>query len=467
MKEVTLSLRARLLKVIIIPLIFVVLILTVMRYYEARKTSETIYDNALLSLGHVIIRDVALSEGDLLAETLLETLAEALGDQFFYHVSSESSGIVAGYTNPPPTPGKVTADKNKPLFYDQYYRDEPVRVVVFREFISAQPFEGWVKVTVWQSTLQRGRLKLRLAGRALGVLSLLTICTALIVWLGIKYGLKPLEDLEEAINIRSSDDIRNIQRAVPPEVSSLVKAMNSLFSKLRDSFAAKDAFIANAAHQLRNPIAGLMSQAEAAEKTRDPEELHLRVADVAKAARHAARLTQQLLSMEKVSSSNSSSEFIDFDINKTLENIMVDFAQMAYQKGVSCTLEGTEQANMIYGNEILVREVIENLLDNALNYGSNSGDEIQVVVKQAKNTTTISILDSGTGIPEEFMPVLFDRFTRAEEDSSSGCGLGLAIAKSIVEQHNGTLNIHSGPEGVCAFLTLPSSHMGKAKNLVH
>lgn len=457
MKKVTSSLRARLLRVIILPLVLIVLVLTVMRYYEARDTSETIYDKALLSLGHVIIRDVALSEGDLLAETLLETLAEALGDQFFYHVSSDSSGIVAGYTNPPPTPIKVTANKNKPLFYDQFYRDEPVRVVVFREFISAQPFEGWVKVTVWQSTLQRERLKLRLAGRALGVLSLLTICTVLIVWLGIKYGLMPLKDLEEAINIRSPDDIRNIQRAVPPEVSSLVTSMNSLFTKLRDSFAEKDAFIANAAHQLRNPIAGLMSQAEAAEKTRDPDELQRRVTDVAKAARHAARLTQQLLSMEIASSSNSTNKFTEFDITKTLENLMVDFAQKAYQKGVSCTLEGAGQASFIFGNETLVREVIENLLDNALNYGSNSSDEIQVIVTQNDSETTISVHDSGKGIPEAFIPVLFDRFTRAEENGSSGCGLGLAIAKSIAEQHKGTLSIDSRPEGVRAILTLPSS----------
>lgn len=456
MKQTTSSLRYRLLKVIIIPLVFIVIGLTIGRYYEAKETSETIYDKALISIAHVIIRDAVLTGGDLLAENLLETLTEALGDQFFYHVSSQNSGIVVGYSNPPLTPTEITAHKNKPFFYDQTYRGEPVRVVVFREFISATPFEGWVKVTVWQSTLQRDKLKLRLAGRALGTLSLLTIAAALIVWFGIKYGLRPLQDLEEAINIRSQDDISNIQRAVPSEVSSLVTSMNSLFKKLRDSFAEKDAFIANAAHQLRNPIAGLMSQAEAAEKTRDPEELHRRVTDVAIAARRTARLTQQLLSMQQASNPYASIGFIRFDVSEMLENLMINFAQKAYAKGVLCSLEGSEKPIFIHGNEVLIGEVIENLLDNALKYGSKNGDEIQVSIKHTKNINIIYIQDFGNGIPEEFLPYLFERFTRAAEDGSNGCGLGLAIAKSITKQHNGSLEINTGSSGTCAVLTLPS-----------
>lgn len=456
MKQVTSSLRSRLLKVIIIPVTVIAIALSVFRYYEAQETAEIIYDKALLSLAHVIIRDVVLTEGDLLAEDLLETLTEALGDQFFYHVSGENGGIVAGYTNPPSIPGKITAYKTKPLFYNQTYRDEPVRVVVFREFISATPFEGWVRVTVWQSTLQRDKLKLRLAGRALGILSLLTIAAALIAWFGIKYGLKPLEDLEEAIDIRSPDDIRSIQRAVPTEVSSLVASMNSLFAKLRDSFAEKDAFIANAAHQLRNPIAGLMSQAEAAEKTSDPEELKRRVSDVANAARHTARLTQQLLSMQQATNPNAPNGFIEFDIAKTLQDQMIHFAQKAYSKGVACSLEGAESSVTIMGNEILIGEVIENLLDNALKYGSAEGDEIQVTLKQTNNRVIIKIQDFGEGISDELKPVLFERFTRGLEDGSSGCGLGLAIAQSISKQHKGSLDVLSDENGTCAILSLPA-----------
>ena len=458
MKQTTSSLRYRLLKVIIIPLTIIAITLSIFRYYEAKETAETIYDKALLSLAHVIIRDVVLTEGDLLAEDLLETLTEALGDQFFYHVSGENSGIIAGYTNPPSVLGKITAYKTKPLFYDQTYRDEPVRVVAFREFISATPFEGWVKVTVWQSTLQRDKLKLRLAGRALGILTLLTLAAALIAWFGIKYGLKPLEDLEEAINIRSPDDIRTIQRAVPSEVSNLVASMNSLFAKLRDSFAEKDAFIANAAHQLRNPIAGLMSQAEAAEKTNDPDELKRRVSDVAKAARHTARLTQQLLSMQQATNPNAPNGFVEFDVAKTLQNLMIHFAQKAYTKGVTCSLEGSETASIIRGNEILIGEVIENLLDNALKYGSAEGDEIQVTLSHKNDNIIIKIQDFGEGIPDTLKPVLFERFTRGVEDSSNGCGLGLAIAQSITQQHKGSLEVSSDDKGTCAILRLPAVH---------
>ena len=302
MTERTGSLRGRLLKMIILPLLAVAAIAIAARYYEAKRTSQTLYDNALLSIAHVITRDVVLTDGDVLAEKLLETLTEALGDQIFYHVAGDTGSVlITGYTNPPKPPEGKVAKPNEPVFFDQTYRGDPVRVVALREFISATPFNGWVNVTVWQRTGQREALRIELTGWSLAVMALIIMAAAAIVWFGVSFGLKPLLDLQDAIEKRSPDDLGGIRRTVPREVSSLVSSMNALFGQLRNAFAEKDAFIANAAHQLRNPVAGIQSQAEAAEGAREPEELRERIGDVAEAARRTSRLIEQMLSMERVS----------------------------------------------------------------------------------------------------------------------------------------------------------------------
>lgn len=459
MKLSTPSLRTRLLKVIIIPLMIFVLILTAIRYYEAQETAKAIYDKALNSIAHVIVRDVLLSEGDLLTERLLETLTEVLGDQIFYHVNSENGQLNTGYSNPPRPTSDDFNITNEPFFYNQTYNGDPVRAVTFREFISTTPYEGWVRVSVWQTVEQRRYLGLSLAAYALTLLSLLTVATALVVWFGVNYGLRPLTDLEEAINKRSPQDISDIQRAVPKEVFSLVQSMNGLFGRLRNSFAEKDAFIANAAHQLRNPIAGILSQAEAAEKVRDPKALHERVVDVANAVRHTARLTHQLLSVQRISGSSPQSGFEPFDVVECSREVLAQFARKSYDAGIAIELTGEEGPILVRGNPILLGEVLENLLDNALRYGSANGGPITTHIKQDSTTVTINVRDCGTGIPESFMPHIFERFTRAQQDTTDGCGLGLAIAQSIINNHQGQLSVQSDAHGTCVTITLPLNDM--------
>jgi two-component system sensor histidine kinase TctE len=260
--------------------------------------------------------------------------------------------------------------------------------------------------------------------------------------------------LQSAIAKRSPDDMSPIKRAVPREVSSLVGATNNLFAQVRNSFAEKDAFIANAAHQLRNPIAGLLSQAEAAERTKDPEVLRERVRDVAEAARRTARLTQQLLSMERVSQSPALEQFETFDIVNLVREQLTNTASRAYKQDVELSLTGVEDSVYIKGNAVLMGEAFDNLIDNALRYGSPDNGKIETRVQLENNQVTITVADNGTGIAEGLLPEVFERFTRGAEDGSDGCGLGLAIARSIVQKHNGELNLSTSKKGTEASIIL-------------
>ena len=450
------SLRGRLLFLIVLPLLIIVSIGTVALYYDSEKKSQEIYDKLLHSISQVILRDVVISEGDLLTEQLLETLTDTLNDQIFYQVRDDKgSSLYVGYSNPPEIPANSVMKPYIPIFYDSVYRDQDVRVIVSREFVSAMDVPDWVTIYVWQTTIGQKRLLLELASSAFVTMMIMLMSTALIVWFGVKFGLKPLLDLQSAIIKRSADDLSRIKRIVPMEVSSLVNSMNKLFDQLRNAFSEKDDFIANAAHQLRNPIAGIQSQAEAAERSKTLESMKQRVSDVVTAARKTSRLTQQLLSMEHVSQRSIKSEFQTLDLVKLTQEILTDFALRAQQQNVTLSLDCKESQIELEGSETFLSEAIDNLIDNALVYGCLNGGKIDVEIILDDNDAHLYVQDYGVGIDPELIPKMLERFVHGPGSNREGSGLGLSIAKTVIELHDGELEILSEGQGTCVHIKLP------------
>lgn len=455
MNAIIKSLRGRLLVLIVAPLSLLVAMGVIALYFDSQQKAQQIHDNLLRTISQVILRDVVLSEGDLLTEQLLETLTESLNDQIFYQVRGEiGSSLFVGYLTPPEIPDEVIIKPYEPFYYDAIYYEQPVRVVVAREFVSALDNPGWVTIYVWQTTIGQRSLLLELAESAFATMLIMLLSTAIIVWFGVKFGLKPLSDLQNAIKKRSANDLTRIKRKVPVEVVSLVSAMNHLFDQLKKAFTEKDDFIANAAHQLRNPIAGIQSQAEAAEHSKTMEGMRQRVGDVAEAARRTSRLTQQLLSMAHVSQRSIQAEFRRFDLLIMMQEVLTRSAKLAHQQGVALSLHCDESAIELTGSAAFLSEAIDNLLDNALCYGCPKGGVIDVSVKLEGANVCILIQDDGDGIAPELVPKMYERFTHGP-NPSGGSGLGLSIAKTIVELHNGELEIVSDNQGTCAQIQLP------------
>ena len=455
MSDKIFSLRSRLLLLIILPLTFIVSIGTVALYFDSQKKSQEIFDNLLHTISQVILRDAVLSDGDLLTEQLLETLTDSLNDQIFYQVRDESNALFVGYSNPPQIPEISEIRPYQPIYFDSVYRDQSVRVIYSREFISSMDTPGWVDIYVWQTQVGQRQLLLELASDAFVTMIIMLISTGLIVWFGVQFGLKPLLELQSAIRKRSADDLSEIKREVPKEVSSLLISMNNLFSQLRKAFTEKDDFIANAAHQLRNPIAGIQSQAEAAERSKTLESMKLRVKDVAKAAKQTSRLTQQLLSMEHISQRSIKSEFKDVDLVKITQEVLTKFALRADKQKVNLSLDSAEQSIRINGSETYLGEAIDNLIDNALHYGCPNGGVIRVELKLEDHSAVLMIKDNGNGIKAELIDSVFDRFFHDSESSNTGSGLGLSIAKTIIELHDGELNLNSDNNGTSLSIVIP------------
>lgn len=450
------SLRSRLFVLIVLPLIVIAAFASIARYMMAERMSERLYDNTLLAVALTISRDVVLSEGDVLAEQLLDELTKALGDPVYYQVTGPDGRFVTGYSNPPQMPEDAKITRGVPYFYDAVVLGQPVRAVVLQEFISEPQFGGWVTVEVWQTVFQRDALSLQLLTQAVILMTTVIVSAALLVWFGINRGLRPLLKLREAVALRSPDDLGPIRRKVPREVRSLVTAMNALFSRLSEAFALRDAFISDAAHQLRNPIAAIQAQAEAATTAPNEAELRSRVAELADTARRTGRLTQQLLSMEKARGRGASVQLKDTDLTRLVGDLARRSAETALRKGVAVSLDVQGRARPVPVDAVMIGEAVENILDNALRYGCPDGGEVNIALTYGPDSVTITVADTGPGIPAEHRNRVFDRFYRLVDDTTGGCGLGLAIVQKVAEAHNGTARIGDPQSGAVVEMTLPA-----------
>ncbi|WP_415234308.1 sensor histidine kinase N-terminal domain-containing protein [Pseudorhodobacter sp.] len=446
------SLRSRLFVLIIVPLVLVASLAAAARFVMAERMSQQLYDNTLLTVALTISRDVVLSEGDMLTEQLLDALTKALGDPVYYRIEGPDGRFVTGYSDPPPLPKFAKVESGVPYFYDAVSLGRPVRVVTMREFIAEPQFGGWVTVNVWQTMHQREALSLQLVAQAVVLMTVVVAAAALLVWFGINLGLRPLLQLREAVAERSAGDLRPIRRVVPKEVRNLVGAVNSLFARLTEAFALRDAFISDAAHQLRNPIAAIQAQAEAATTAPDEAELRKRVAELAATARRTGRLTKQLLSMEKARGRSAPDTWQAVDIGALAQDLTRRFAEQGMRGGIGVSFRVSGDARSILGDPVMLSEAIENLLDNASRYG---GDEVALEVTFGPDDVAISVCDNGPGIAPDLRDRIFDRFVRGEDDGSGGCGLGLAIVRKIVEAHGGTAHFLDCQDGAMVEIRLP------------
>ena len=465
----SMSLRLRLFLLTLAPLIILSVIASGVRYRMAQDVSNTLYDETLRVVAHAVAREVMLTKGDVLADALVDSLVGALGDPIFYQVAGADGRFVAGYSDAPVDPEGKSLPGGKPVFFDASYYEAPVRVVLLREFIADPEFDGWTTVQVWQTVSQRHALSLRLLVEAGAVLLFVVLGGVAMVWFGITRGLRPLTDLREAVLLRSPDELRPIRRPVPREAGPLVAAMNALFKRLEDAFERRDAFIADAAHQLRNPVASIQAQAEAAAGAPDETELRHRVDHLVEAARHASRLTAQLLSLDRITEKTREKLSAPVDLGEIASAAGRRCAPRALDARIEISFEDhchTARERMVSGDPVMLGEAVDNLIDNAIRYGtSGKGGRIVISLEGRAERTSpeviVSVWDDGPGIPESAGEIIFERFARLREDGGAGCGLGLPIVRAVAERHGGTARLlpRDSRGGTGFEIRLPQAHI--------
>ncbi|MEL7000672.1 MAG: sensor histidine kinase [Pseudomonadota bacterium] len=446
------SLRLRLMVLILTPLVLISGVLGYWRYATAMVTAEDLFDRSLLAATLAVSRDVSVSGGDALSITTRDLIARAAGGRVFYHVAGPDRAYVTGYAYPPVPPVGLSEAENAPQLYNTLYHGAPVRALRLVEQSVSGPFLGLATVTVWQRQDERRAFARSLAARSAVLLGILILTVGLVIWFGVNRGLRPLLDLENAIAIRSSDDLSHIRREVPSEVKGIVSTLNALFGQVSDAMQARDVFISNAAHQLRNPVAGMLALVEATESAVTESERKARLSELKAAAARTARLTTQMLALERVKGTNENTRTA-VDLNDVARDVAMRNVERVLAKNVDLEFRPADSAVTLCADVMMLEEALENLIDNALKHGGPGLAQIVVSVGCTDGSSVLTVTDDGRGLSPEDAAVATERF--AQVRPSDGSGLGLAIVAEIAMSHGGKLRVEDAQSGARISLRFP------------
>ena len=282
----------------------------------------------------------------------------------------------------------------------------------------------------------------------------------LLVWLALVQAIKPLNMLEERIRARKPDDLSPIDaQAAPLEVTPLVDSVNDLLLRLKDSIATQKRFLADAAHQLKTPLAGLRMQADLAQREgADADELKQSLRQIGRSSVRATHTVNQLLALARAESSGSAMPRQTCDLAELTMSVVRDCVPRAIEKQIDLGYEGTEPGapgGQIEGNPTLLKELVRNLLDNAINYAPSSARQPAVITARVLSDPTqgrlvLQVEDSGPGVPLAERELVFQPFYRALGTEADGSGLGLPIVLEIAQQHNATVDLDETRPGQAA-----------------
>lgn len=305
---------------------------------------------------------------------------------------------------------------------------------------------GPLIITVGQDIAVRTQLAVASAFRILQPLWFLLPFICIAVWVVVGDGLAPLEKTARSVARRSPTSLEPIStKGLPTELAGLVKAINDLLERLKESLAAQQRFASDAAHELRTPLTGIKLQVQLAQRAKTPEAQAQCFARLNEGINRATRLVQQLLALARLDPESSTKSITTVKLDSLAQSVAEDMVPIAAQKNiaVAAVVEGAATEGM----EDAIRLMVTNLTDNAIRY-TPEGGRIEIRTKtNEKNEAIIEIADNGPGIAEDERQRVFDRFYRALGTKTSGTGLGLAIVKRIVDIHHGSIIITDGLDG--------------------
>ncbi|KUF11141.1 sensor histidine kinase [Pseudoponticoccus marisrubri] len=449
------SLRLRLTLIILVPLLVIAVAVGIWQAQDARRQAADLFDRTLLSIALAISADVARSNGDALSIETRDLLADTSGGPVFYHAYAPDGVFVTGYATPPVPVGTRPDPDAEIAVYNALYYGREVRVLTLRDVTTIDRVTGEFTYTVWQDVALREAFVQDLSNRSLVVMAALIGTVALVVWFGVNRGLRPLLDLEDAISARSSTDLRPIRRKVPAETMGLVSRLNSLFAQVEQAMERQNEFISNAAHQLRNPIAGVLAMAEAVEAAPSPAAAQRRAGELVGTARHAADLANKLLTLERLRADPDALPTDPVALDGVVREVVDSHEQAAAARGVTLGARLDRMPAVIPGDAVMLREALANLVDNALRHGGPELSRITVSVSRRNRVVEIAVSDDGAGVTPEQVPVVLARFGQASP--GEGSGLGLSIAEAVARRHGGALDLDAAGPGLTVRLRLPAA----------
>jgi two-component system sensor histidine kinase TctE len=449
------SLRQRLLRSLLLPLLLGVPAVLWWQAQAVRAPAQEAFDQALadaaIALSTFVRLDAAgqvLFELDPLAERALRTDQY---DSVFYAVLGPAGERIAG--DAPLAEGAPRLAAEGWRHADGAVDGLAVRIVQRGVACGA----GACQVLVAQTTTRREQvLRDALLGALASVLAVAAVAAGT-VWWATRRALQPLDRLGRQLGSRSIDDLRPVQADdAPAEAQPLVAALNGLLRRVQTGAQQQQAFLADAAHQLRTPLAVLQTEAELALAQPHPDTLRPSLQRLAEGAARASRMAGQLLALARSDGSARAAVPLEpTDLRALAAEAADTWVPRALAQGVDLGFE--LQPAPLDGRPFLLRELLANLIDNAIVHAGR-GAQVTVRTGTADGNAWLEVEDDGPGLPPDQRATVFDRFVRGAEASPGGTGLGLAIVRDIAVGHGGQVDWHDPPCGRGAVLrvTLPA-----------
>lgn len=440
-------LRRQLLVWLLVPLFVLLSADTFVGYWVALRFSREAHDRTLLEVAREFSFYLKGGEGGLaleMSEEARRLLFTDPIDALHFEASTADGRTVAGEAIAPAPRRGAGAH----AFYDGEVRGIPVRIVELRLARDAAARRPEAVVRVAETLHRRSGLVREILLSVTIPQVLLILIAGAVVWIGVVHGLQPLERVREAVSARSHRDRRPLAiDRVPGEVSPLLDAINDLIARLDHALTLQNRFIADAAHQLKTPLAVLQAQFEVALRERDAARMREALEQLAPGLERMSRLVSQLLALARNDPEVAPTlRLAPVDLNVVALAAATAWVPQALRRRIDLGFEGAPAPAFARGDEARLRELLDNLIDNAVRY-STEGGRITVRVL-AGETPSVQVSDDGPGIPAAERERVFERFHRLLGNAQDGSGLGLAIAQEIAQLHGAEIALAEDADGV-------------------
>ncbi len=369
-------------------------------------------------------------------------------DRVYYQVLGSRGEFIGGDIELPLPPEEEGDVAGVVRFRDDNMRGEGIRVAYVHVELRALPGAQAPLVQVAETRGKRAQLANEIIKGVILPQFVILPIAVILVWFGLSRGIRPLYRLQQRIQLRKLDDMSPINLLeAPEEVGPLVNSFNQLLARLEHNIEDRKRFIADAAHQMRTPLAGLRTQAELAMRQTDPAEIQRSLQQLATGSARATRLINQLLTMARAENRSGVRPVLEsLDLDSLARDVMHDWVPIALEKGIDLGFEGASGPTRLAGHPVLLSELIKNLIDNAIHYTPAGGSvTVRISVDDDTHQVLLDVEDTGPGIPAAERGLVFERFYRVLGNHADGSGLGLAIVREIAQQHDAIIALAYNP----------------------
>jgi two-component system sensor histidine kinase TctE len=422
-------------------------------YLVAKTIANQPFDRALEDSVTVLAQQVKEVDGHVVARlpgSARDILRADDVDSVYFQIAGPGAAYVDGDRDLPQPP-QDDGDRSGAIhFRNDSMHGTPVRVAY--SWVNLEPLAGPARdprlalVQVAETLEKRAQLANEIIkGVILPQFIILPVILAL-VWFALSRGLSPLAQLQERIRARRPDDMSPIDsRQVPEEISPLVGSFNDMLERLAQTIDMQKRFIADAAHQMKTPLAGMRMQSELALRQTGPDEIHRSLEQLAKSSESATRLVNQLLALARAENQpHAGLAFEQLDLGQLARATVQDWVPASFTHRIDLGYEAHDEPVAVTGNALMLRELLSNLIDNALRY-TPAGGSVTVRVRCDAAQALLEVEDTGPGIAPSERPRVFERFYRILGSSAPGSGLGLAIVREIAQQHGAEVDVFNNP----------------------